>query len=516
MNISTLPENTSYNWQTFIYGSFVGAFAFACFQAIVSRHLFTQKNVLGVLTKIPGVKLIANHELNKEIDKLRHSIYSRRLPAISFPSRGMTHEQIMSRFDEMEKIGLNGIDFDKLSGTKYHNNVVVRNLDIAISERTLGSNPNHSDLYHHINAMGAEILKWCAQIFKGGYGTITSGGTESNVLAVRVYFRLKNSSQPNIVLPTSAHVSFHKTAMEFGIKLRLIDLNPDHTVNITKMRDAIDENTIMLVGSYPSYPAGVIDDIPALANLAAEKKVPLHVDACLGGFVAAFIPGNECLGFDTAGITSISADFHKYGLTTSKGASVVLFKTPELRRLHYYLNPDWAGGFMFSQRLAGSFPGEPIAKTWGTMLLHGSEGYCSNAHAIVKLASAIRTRVTHGIPELQIMGDSKLMVIGFVSRDEIALPIQKVSSEMHKRKWNLNSLPNGFHLCITMTHVNFPNFENVFFRDLQACVEEVKLNPKLKATGTAEAYCLAEGVPDSMFAEVGAAYLDILSSTPDS
>lgn len=501
-------------WKPFVAGAaavFVVGIALRAF-AISNK----QKKALGALLKLPGIRLIAQVELQKQIKKLKIDIFSHRLPAFPLPEEGMHHSLIIDRYTQMAVHALKDVEITKLSGTKYHCDKELNALVMALWKHSIGSNPNHSDVYRHINAMEADILAWTSEIFNGGYGTITSGGSESNFLAVRTYLKCSTSKKPNMVLPSSAHVSLWKAADDLGVELRIVPVTADFTADIQKMSDRIDENTIMLVGSFPSYPSGVSDDIEGLAQLALERKLPLHVDACLGGFVAAFAPHINFSGFHKhEGITSISADYHKYGLTTPKGASVILFRTKELREKHYYLYPNWEGGFMFSRRFAGSYPSEPIVATWATMQYFGRKGYTENASKILYLADMIREAVRIHFPDLKIMGNSRLMVVGFQSKNEASVPIMAVCSEMAKLKWNLNTLPNGFHLCITMVHAVTENFDQLFLNDLRKCVSIVKQNPRIKLTGTAAAYCLGADFPDYLIDDLCKEYLNVLASTDD-
>ncbi len=230
---------------------------------------------------------------------------------------------------------------------------------------------------------------------------------------------------------------------------------------------AINKRTIALVGSAPAFPHGMVDPIVDLSALAVEHDLGLHVDACLGGFV---LPWAERLGapvdpfdFRLPGVTSMSADTHKYGYA-AKGTSVVLYRSPELRRYQYYTASDWPGGLYYSPTLAGSRPGALSATCWAAMVTMGEDGYTQATASILAAADYIRTWIEQ-IPELTILGDP-LWVIAFGSSE---LDIYKVLEQMSQRGWSLNGLhrPPAIHIAVTLRHTE-PGVAQRFIDDLRA------------------------------------------------
>ncbi|KAJ1555603.1 hypothetical protein HK096_002010, partial [Nowakowskiella sp. JEL0078] len=250
--------------------------------------------------------------------------------------------------------------------------------------------------------MEAEIVSMVLSMYnapEGACGNVTSGGTESLLLAVKAYRDYardkRGITEPEMVLPITIHAAFDKAAHYFGIKIISIPWDPiTGKVNIEKMAASITRNTILLAGSAPNFPHGIIDDIPAIAKLARKHQLPLHVDACLGGFL---IPFMEKAGFNLPhkfdfrvdGVTSISVDPHKYGFTP-KGCSVLLFKEKELRHSMYYLSTDWPGGIYATPTLAGTRSGALIATCWTSMLHFGEEGYIESTRNIIDISYKIR------------------------------------------------------------------------------------------------------------------------------
>jgi glutamate/tyrosine decarboxylase-like PLP-dependent enzyme len=236
----------------------------------------------------------------------------------------------------------------------------------------------------------------------GVRGYLTSGGTESLLQATRVardHGRARRGiERPNMVLATSAHAAFAKASHYFDVESRRIPVRADGAADVDAMADAVDDRTVLVVGSAPSYPQGVIDPIPALGALALERGIPCHVDACLGGYLLPFLGtlGHITKSWDLSvpGVTSISADLHKYGYA-SKGVSVILYGDRDLARHQPFVTTDWLGGLYGSPSLAGTRPGGPIAAGWAVLHHLGADGYlrlAADAHrAATALLACIRT-----------------------------------------------------------------------------------------------------------------------------
>ena len=369
------------------------------------------------------------------------------------------------------------------------------------------SNPLHFDLWPSTVKYEAEIVAMTAHMLGGEQarqahgdkvvGTVTSGGTESIMLAVRTYRdrarQERGITQPEVVIPVSAHAAFEKAAHSFGIKLRRVPLDGDYRVDIEAMAAAINRNTIALVASAPSFPHGAIDPIPQLAALAQAHGIGLHVDACLGGFV---LPWAERLGypvppfdFRLQGVTSMSADTHKYGYA-AKGTSVVLYRGEELRRCQYYTAADWPGGLYFSPTFAGSRPGGLSAACWAALVSTGEEGYLAATARILATAQLLR-RWIEQMPDLVVLGDP-LFVIAFASP---TLNIYQVLEQMARRGWSLNGLhhPPAVHLAVTLRHAE-PGVAQRFMEDLAAAVGHARQHPA-ESEGMAPVYGMAATMP---------------------
>ncbi len=348
-------------------------------------------------------------------------------------------------------------------------------------------NPLHPDIWPSAIKYDAEVVAMTASLFGGGEGglasvagTISSGGTESIFLAMRAYRDWARSekgiAEPQIVAPRSAHAAFLKAAQILDIEFVEVGLAPDFRVDPSALAAAVTDRTAVIVGSAPSFPHGLIDPIDELSQIAVDRGVGLHVDCCLGGFVVPFARrlGADVPPFDFTlpGVTSISADTHKFGYA-AKGTSVILYRNRNLRRYQMFTTADWMGGLYYSPTIAGSRPGALSAEAWAAMLSFGEEGYMQATKAILGAGQVIKDGIS-SIESLRVLGNP-LWVVAFTS-DE--LDIYAVSDRMTARGWSLNGLqdPAAVHICVTLRHTQ-PGVAERFLADLEASVAEVRSSP---------------------------------------
>ena len=299
---------------------------------------------------------------------------------------------------------------------------------------------------------------------------------------------------------------------------------PAYQVDVRRVARLINSNTIMLVGSAPNFPHGIIDDIAALSKLALKKKLWLHVDCCLGSFLVPFL---EAAGFETQpfdfrlkGVSSISCDTHKYGFAP-KGNSTVLYRSRELRTYQYFVSPDWSGGVYASPGIAGSRPGALIAGCWASLMTVGEAGYVDACVKIVgaakKVAEAIQASPSLA-GELEIIGRPLVSVVAFTSR---SLNIYDLADGMSGKGWHLNALqdPPAIHVAVTMPVAKA--WEKLV-ADLEAAVEEEREKERVrlvegkgsrgKAVGDSAAlYGVAGSLPNkSVVVDLATGFLDVL------
>jgi len=329
------------------------------------------------------------------------------------------------------------------------------------------------------------------------FGAMTSGGTESILMAVKTardWAResMPRVSDPEIVVPASVHPAFEKAGHYFGVRVVHAPLDESMRADVAAMRELVTPKTIMLVGSSPAYPHGVIDPIEDIASLAQENKILCHVDACVGGFMLPFARklGRAIPPFDFSvpGVTSMSADVHKYGWA-AKGASVILYRTRELRRHQYVAYTDWPGGLYGSPSAPGTRPGGPIAAAWAVMNYLGEEGYVRLAKKTLDTSDEILAGI-RSIPELEVLGDPAMSVFAFGSQ---SLDVYALGDAMQALGWYLDrqQRPASLHMMITPAH---EKIAGEVIADLKKCVASVKSGKT--SEGSAAMYGMLGAMPD--------------------
>ncbi len=444
------------------------------------------------------------------------------------PAQGCDRAGILAEMEKLREAEQARWKDGFASGAVYHgdeDHIDFLNRVYALQSQ---SNPLHADIWPSASKFEAEIVSMAAHMLgadRAGpgreneiVGTLSSGGTESILLAMKAYrdrARKKNGiKHPEMIIPTSAHAAFDKAAQYFAIKAIRVPVGPDYRADVEATRKAITKNTVVLAGSAPCFPYGVVDPIAELSSLARQRGIGFHTDACLGGFV---LPWAERLGytvpgfdFRLPGVTSMSVDTHKYGYA-AKGTSVILYRGRDLRRYQYYTVSDWPGGLYFSPTFAGSRPGALSAACWAALVSMGEQGYLEATRAIVETSAVIRKGIA-AIPELRLLGDS-LFVHAFASD---TLNIYRVMDAMTERHWSLNGLhhPPAVHLCVTLRHTQ-PGVAERFLSDLADSVAFVKAHPKEKG-GMAPVYGMAATIPfKGMVSELLKRYVDLLYTTAD-
>ncbi len=330
-------------------------------------------------------------------------------------------------------------------------------------------------LEKELAAFGAGHLRGDAKVV----GNFSSGGTESIILAVKAardFYREKRPEikQPEMILPATAHAAFHKAAHYLDVKVVSVSVDPrTFQVDADQVRQAVTSDTIMLVGSAPSYAQGVIDPIADLGEVAREKDLWLHTDACMGGFLLPYFRrlGEPVPDFDftVPGVSSISMDLHKYAYTP-KGASLVLYRNKDLRKHQIFACSDWIGYTIVNNAVQSSKSGGPMAAAWAVLNYLGDEGYLDIARkklaAVQKIAAGIET-----IKGIRLLARPQMSLVAFTSD---TVNVFHIIDEMNARGWYIqpalsyDNAPAHIHLSISASNVGW---EDEFLKDLAECVD---------------------------------------------
>lgn len=437
------------------------------------------------------------------------------------PTTGKSREDILKTMTDMAELEKDRWKDGYVSGAVYHGDQQHIDFLNRVYEMYSQTNPLHSDLWPSVTKYEAEIVSMTANML-GAQGTpdkivgaVSSGGTESILLAMKSYrdqaLEERGITRPEMIFPVTAHAAFEKAAWYFGIKPVKIPIGDDFKPDMGKLKAAINGNTIVIIGSAPNFPHGLIDPIEEMSELARAHGIGFHTDCCLGGFV---LPWAEKLGYEVPkfdfrlpGVTTMSADTHKYGYA-AKGTSVVLYRGEELRRYQYFTTTDWPGGLYFSPTFAGSRPGALSAACWASLLSMGEQGYLDATSQILQAAQKIKEGIA-AIPELYIIGNP-LFVVAFASNNE-QVDIYRVMDKMSHKHWSINGLhkPSCLHIACTLRHAQ-PGVAERFVQDLREAVEWVKANPTSEG-GMAPVYGMASSIPfRGMVSDLLKRYMDVL------
>lgn len=475
------------------------------------------------LRALPGVEGKIDQEFAGLLGQMEHSVkpYREVYPTFAqLPEKGRDPAEVLTELAALKACEEDRWKDGFVSGGVYHGDsgwVDFLSQAYALNSQ---SNPLHVDIWPSASKFEAEIISMTANMLGASQtkdevvGSVTSGGTESILMAMKTYRDWaraeKGITQPQVIAPTTAHPAFDKAAHYFQIQLVRVPVDcSSFRADIPAMEKAITPNTIALVGSAPGFPHGVIDPIPELSELAHRRGLSFHTDACLGGFV---LPWAEKLGyaippfdFRLPGVTSMSADTHKYGYA-AKGTSVVLYRGSDLRQHQYFTATEWPGGLYFSPTIAGSRPGGLLATCWAALIATGEDGYLRATKSILETAKVIRQGIEK-ISELRVLGDP-LWIIAF---DSPTLDIYHILDRLSTRHWNLNGLhkPAAVHLCVTRRHTQ-PGVAERFLADLRDAVEHVKANPGAQG-GMAPVYGMAGTLPfRGLVGDMLKRYMDLL------
>ncbi|GAA5867377.1 hypothetical protein JCM8547_003325 [Rhodosporidiobolus lusitaniae] len=502
---------------------------------------------------VPSVKNRVKGELDQVTRELQDKLAPssiRSLTSLTLPAHGLSHSEISSALDALANVPNTKWEEGRVSGAVYNGSEEVGRIWREAFEKFEVSNPLHADVFPGVRAMDSAIVSICLSLFNsplpvdavdenGGCGTTTSGGTESILMACKAYrdrARVEYGiTEPEMIVPISAHAAFDKAASYFGIKIHHIPVDREtRKVNLKRVKKAINPNTIMLVGSAPNFPDGAIDDISALSSLALSAggrngRIGLHVDCCLGSFLVPFLEeaGFETVPFDfrVEGVTSISCDTHKYGFAP-KGSSVIMYRSKALRKHAYSVLTSWPGGVYATPTLAGSRPGAVLAGTYASLLHLGHSGYLSSCLSIVGAAKKLVAAIRADFPELYVLGDPLVSVVAFGSRDEKEVgrereggvgrgrvSIYEVGDHLSRLGWHLNALQHPPALHIACTRLTVPAVED-FLRDLRRAVDEVK-GEEGKGTGSmVMLYGLgsSSAVGPGLVGQMASRYIDVMYS----
>ena len=462
-----------------------------------------KENVSLLYMKLPKVKAEMEKMKIKAKEEFKKSFKSDKFKKIEFRDNKQDYTKILAKMEQNMSGDKIKCDSGKLTGAVYCNNEQIKYIAGEAAKMFLYSNLLHTDLYTYGRFMESEIIKIGIDLFNGkedACGMTTNGGTMSIITAIYGYVqRGKNMGikKPELIIPLSAHAAFEKACLLFNIKCIKIPLNQkNYQVDLNLVKKHINKNTICIVGSFPNFPHCVCDDIQSLSNMAIKYKVPLHVDCCLGGFLVAF---HERAGINTTpkfdfrleGVTSISADLHKYGLCP-KGISLLLFANHEIRKNVFFIFPHWLGGTYITPTFEGSRTAGLIASSYAIMTSMGKEFYANNSKVIFEAVQKVKNFIKKECDMIEVIGDPFICGVSFKGKN-----IPFFFDLLSKKGYTINYLcqPLGIGYIFTSANVNKVD---QYIKDLKEVHDLIKNNKMEKISDKSKLYGMSFSLPESV------------------
>ncbi|HSR13723.1 MAG TPA: aspartate aminotransferase family protein [Thermodesulfobacteriota bacterium] len=417
------------------------------------------------------------------------------------PKTGKTKEEVLSLLRSF-KSGDSEWHDGRLFGLIYYAGAEVEEMAREAYDAYMFENALSPLDFPSLVGMETEFISMAADLFggdEGVVGSMTSGGTESILMAVKAARDKAREERPEItapemVVPVTAHPAFDKAAHYLGLKIFHSPVGEDFRADIEAVKQAITPATVFLAATAVTYPHGVIDPVGEIAAMAEERNIWFHVDACLGGYMLPFLKraGYDIPPFDfhLRGVHSMSADIHKYGYV-SKGVSTVLYRNADLRRHQFFVYADWPGGIYATPTLGGARPGGAIASAWAIFQYLGENGFLRLARSARNAAEKM-IRGINDIPGLFVLGAPPATVFSFGARD---LNIYQLGAILKEKGWRFHAQhrPASLHVTVSPYH---ENVVDAFLRDLRESVKALAEAGPSEPAGEAALYGMMGTLPD--------------------
>ncbi len=420
----------------------------------------------------------------------------------TIPEYGKQFDEVLAELDGF-KTGDPDYKSAKTWSLVYYKNEEYTHFLAEAYEKFMSANGLNPTAFKSLKKFENDIVAFTAELLHADgepAGCVTSCGTESCMLAVKTYRDYaklkKHIRHPEMIVAETAHVAWFKGAEYFGVKVHVVPVDENYQIDLAKVKKHINHNTIMLLGGAPEYPHGIIDPITELGQLGLKYDIPVHVDACVGGYLLPFMEqagaSLPLFDFRVPGVTSMSADIHKYGFA-SKGCSCILYKNVELFRCQCFAHHNWPGGVFASPAFLGTRPGGAYAAAWAAIQANGRTGYVEMAKKTMENADRIREGIK-AIPELEIIGNPVCSLVSYRSKDPANCNIFAVGDKMQEKGWHIDRLqhPDALHAMITCSH---ENVIDEYLSDLKEAVEAVKGHPELAFKNDAATYSVVGHLP---------------------
>lgn len=417
------------------------------------------------------------------------------------PQTGNEHEDVLQMLDEM---AVGDIDWHagKSWSLVYHAGDAHKRFLADAHAKFASGNLLNPMAFQSLKRMESDVVRMTANMLNApadAVGSMTSGGTESILLAVKAARERARRKRwwvrhPEMVVPDTIHPAFDKASHYFGVAIKRVKVDRDFRVDVRALKKALTRNTILIAASAPQYAHGMVDPIAQIGKIASKRGIPFHVDACFGGFI---LPWLEALGhpvplfdFRVPGVTSMSADIHKYGYA-SKGASVVVYRSMDYLKHQFFVATDSPLGIYASPTILGTRAGGPIAAAWATLLALGEDGYLALAERTLQAKSALMAGID-ALDGVHVLGSTDASIVTWAG--ERGLSTYALADQMAERGWGVDrqQKPHCVHCTVTANHVEVVDD---YLRDLAEAVAYVRAHPDAGKQGEAAMYGMMSKVP---------------------
>jgi len=483
--------------------------------------LFRRRGIVGIKAMISSFLIRIMSAFGQkyiEPEQIRSSVRKDILPEAvrkersfsELPPKGLEYSEIEKTLERYHAYEKKSFTEEMHTGAVYHGGDKL----LEIQSKAFGhfglANPLHVDMFPFLRKMETEVVQMTVNVFNGdrdACGLTTSGGTESIILAVKMFetwaLNTKGITDPEFIIPATAHAAFNKACMLLKITAIMVPIDEKTgRVRAEDMEKCISSNTIGMVGSAPCYPNGNLDPIEELGQLALKYNICLHVDCCLGSFLISMLEkiGHTLPKFDlrVPGVTTISVDTHKFGYSV-KGSSVLLVKSHKMRHNAYIFVPEWTGGIYGTPGIPGSRPGGVIAATWAAMVKMGLDGYKEAARLIMKEADAAKDGI-RALDGVELVGDPVSSTVTFRSTIP-KVPSYGIAEAMKERGFILSRMQNPMGCHFTFTYVHRNGGGAKYVEALKWAIQENLTNPE-KYSAAATLYGSAAEIPSGAQTEI--------------
>ena len=487
---------------------------YSYFLKIVYFFINIKENLALLYIKLPGPKKQLS-EAKMKIDAEFKKMFSKKFKKIEFYDNKQDYTKILSKMEQNFSGDNTKIQSGKLTGSVYCLNDQIKYIAGEAAKMFLYSNLLHPDIYSYTRYIESELIKIGIQLFNGkkdACGITTNGGTMSIINAIYSYVnrgRKLGIKNPEIIISITAHCAFEKACEIFGVKCIKIPLDKKtYQINLSLVEKNISKNTICLVGSFPNFPHCISDDIEKLSKLGIKYNIPVHCDCCLGGFLVAFheragINDTPLFDFRLPGVTSISADLHKYGLCP-KGISLLLFSKHEYRRNLFFIYPHWPGSTYITPSFEGSRTGALIAASFAVLTSMGKEFFSNNALEIYNAVKKVKEFIKKNCDLIEVIGNPFICGVSFTGKY-----IPNFYDMITEKGFAVNYLNSPEGIGFIFTSANVKNADN-YMKTLKEINDKLKIEKPQKCSEVAKLYGLSYNLPIGIATDAIESYPDIL------